>query len=137
MFSLSNSCPKRAVNSIYGGHCQCIYTLCSTLQHQELPSHFATLCTLNNNCMDIFSCLVFTPSTPDHEKGTVSKKSSKKTCHLNQSPACTLACHRASSLQNLQLITLYPNRTKLPHSNHQGLGGSIFSNFKNRHVRNK
>lgn len=85
----------------------------------------------------IFSVLFGFSSPPDHEKGTTSKKSSKRTCHLNQSRACSPAFQRACLLQHLQLITLYPNGTKLARLNHQEMGGSIFSNFNNIHVRNK
>lgn len=76
--------------------------------------------------------LLFTPSTPDHKKGTMSKKAPRgpfSSCHLNQSLACNLACQIAYLLQNLQLITLYPNGTKLAHLNIQETQGSIFSDF--------
>lgn len=79
-------------------------------------------------------CLVFTPSTPDHKKGTMSKKALKgpfSSCHLNQSLASNLSCQTACLLQNLQLITLYPNGTKLAHFNCQEMQGSILSNFNN------
>lgn len=67
----------------------------------------------------------------------MAKKSSKRTFQINQSLACSLACRRACLLQNLQLIALDPNRTKLAHLNRQEIGGSTFSNFNKIHVRNK
>lgn len=60
-------------------------------------------------------CLVFTPSTPDHEKGTMSKKAPRgpfSSCHLKQPLACNLACQIACLWQNLEFITLYPNGKK-------------------------
>lgn len=88
--------------------------------------------------MDIFSFVWFLLPPPQTTKRELCpKKSSKRTFQLNQSLACSLACQRACLLQNLQLIVLYPNGTKLAHLNRQEIGSSTFSNFNNIHVRNK
>lgn len=88
---------------------------------------------------EMFSVLFgFYSLYPDHEKGTTSKKALRGpffSCHLNQSLAYNLACQITCLLQNLQLITLYPNGTKLAHLNSQEMQGSILSNFNKIHVR--
>jgi len=84
----------------------------------------------------LFWLLLPPPQTMKGE--TMSKKALRgpfSSCHLNQSLACDLACQIASLLQNLQLITLYPNGTKLAHLNSQEMQGSILSNLNNTHVR--
>ena len=102
-------------------HCHCFTPSLSVYTKYELHGCFRF-------------CLVFTPFTPDHKKGTTSKKALRgpfSSCHLKQSLACNLACQIACLLQNLQLITLYPNGTKLAHLNSQETQGSILSNFNN------
>lgn len=83
-------------------HCHCLTPSLSVYTKYKLHGCFRV-------------CLVFTPSTPDHEKGTMSKKALRgpfSSCHLKQSLACNLACQIACLLQNLEFITLYPNGKK-------------------------
>lgn len=100
-------------------HCRCFTPSLSVYTKHKLHGSFRF-------------CLVFTPSTPDHEKGTMSKKALRgpfSSCHLKQSLACNLACQIACLLQNLEFITLYPNGKKLAYLNSQEMQGSILSNL--------